>query len=188
MRPNVSMVVFTTCRSRLAVDEVGAEGRVSHHRGGNLRAASRDACPTQAGDLANRGCAPVVIEQPAESQSLNGLQVGALVAGGVGVVGMGTFAIAGLMSRNLAKDTTGKCNEDRECPAGVDIDQAQKDEKRLNLIANIGVGVGAAGLAGGLILFLLSTEPDSSTQEAGQVAWQVAPTKGGAWVGVSGAF
>lgn len=148
----------------------------------------QDACPQQAGDAANQGCAPPPVVQTPEPAGLSGLQVGGIVAGGVGVLGMGTFAVAGIMSRNLVADTKDKCDAKGECPPSVNLEQAEKDESRLNLVANIGLGVGVAGLATGIVLFVLSSEQSPSSPETGGLAWQVAPTKGGAWFAVGSAF
>lgn len=147
----------------------------------------QDACPQQPGDAAHQGCAPPPVAREPEPSGLSGLQVGGIVAGGVGVLGMGTFVVAGLSSRNLVAETKDKC-PDGKCPPSVDLDKAERDESRLNLIANIGLGVGVAGLATGIVLFVLSGEQSSRAPETGGVAWQVAPTNGGAWLSVSSAF
>jgi hypothetical protein len=93
-----------------------------------------------------------------------------------------------LMSRSLVEDTKDKCNASGECPASVDLAKAEKDESSLNLVANIGLGVGVAGLATGVILLVLSNQDSTTTTETGGMALQVIPTKGGAWFGVSRAF
>jgi hypothetical protein len=149
---------------------------------------SQDACPDQAGDAANNGCAPATVVVPEPVGGLSDFQVGAIVAGGAGVLGMGTFVVAGLMSRNLVEDTKDKCNPQKQCPADVDLEQAERDESRLNLIANIGLGVGVAGLATGVVLLVLSSDTPPTTTETGDIAWQVAPTRGGAWMSLTTAF
>lgn len=77
----------------------------------------------------------------------------AYVAGGVGVAGLATFAVFGLMNKSKFDDlesscTDGHCGPDRQ----NDIDSG----KRYQTIANIGLAVGVVGLGAGTTLFLLS--------------------------------
>jgi len=77
----------------------------------------------------------------------------AYVAGGVGVAGLATFGIFGLMTRSTHEDLQ------TTCPASVCPPSAQDDidkGKQQQLIANIGLGVGIVGLATGVTLFALS--------------------------------
>lgn len=74
----------------------------------------------------------------------------AYVAGGVGIAGLATFTIAGLSANakyeSLKSDCGGSCTNDQ-------LDSG----KRLDLIANIGLGVGVVGIAAGTALWFLAT-------------------------------
>jgi hypothetical protein len=74
------------------------------------------------------------------------------VAAGVGVAGLGLFTVAGIMANSTYSDLSescgGPCPPDRQ----GDVD-AGKTEQTL---ANIGLIVGAVGLAAGATLFVLS--------------------------------
>ncbi len=83
-----------------------------------------------------------------------------LVVGAIGVVGLGVGTVFGL--RAISKNDEAKevcprgnvCDEER----GVDLTD---DAKSAALVSNIGIGVGAAALVGGVVLYL--TAPSSQT-------------------------
>ncbi len=98
----------------------------------------------------------------------------AYVAGGVGVAGLLTFTVFGLMANSrystLKKECGGPCPELRR----GDIEGGQTQQT----IANIGLVVGVIGAAAGVTLFVLSGKKGSSTEVV------VGPS----YVGFQGAF
>lgn len=125
---------------------------------------------------ANPGAEPVKASSEArvEVSSSSSTRTWAYVAGGVGVAGLATFGIFGLMTKSTHEDLQ------TQCPAGTCPPQAQDDidkGKRQQLIANIGLGVGIVGLATGITLFALSKPGKKST-----TALVVSP----GYVGISG--
>jgi hypothetical protein len=92
----------------------------------------------------------------------------ALVVGGIGVAGFATFAIFGILDN-------GKYNDVKDaCPTGV-CSRALSDDaetgRTYQTIANVGLGVGIAGVVSSVVLF--ATAP-SHTRE--QVASTTTPT------------
>lgn len=77
----------------------------------------------------------------------------AFVAAGVGVAGFATFAIAGIMSNSTYSDLEAAC--EGPCPPEL-ADDVSKG-KTQQMIANIGLIVGAVGVAAAVPLFILST-------------------------------
>jgi hypothetical protein len=75
----------------------------------------------------------------------------AAIVGGLGVAGFIVFGVAGAKDRAMYKDLQGAC-PGNVCPPSVraDIDQGRTEQK----VANIGLVVGAAGLATGLGILL----------------------------------
>lgn len=109
----------------------------------------------------------------------------AYLAGGIGVAGMGVFAAFGVMANGtysqLEKDCS-KAGGTRVCPS---TSQKQIDDGKLQKdIANIGLIAGAAGLATGVTLFILSRDSSPKTDEAPTVQ----PVVGPAYLGVQGSF
>lgn len=149
-----------------------------------------DRCPTEPGTTANSGC-PEAPPQVVPKTGLSGLQVGAIAAGGVGVLGFVTFAVAGSLSRANSDAAFLKCGDTGEkCDAG-EIEDFQDKEKLYNPIANVGVIVGGVGVAAAVVLFALSLEDTSENpapQQAGELRWSVAPTLGGAFIGAHTRF
>lgn len=100
-------------------------------------------------------------DTPSSGSSRAWLRPYAYVAAGVGVVGFAAFAVGGAMSKSTYSDLEdtcgGPCPQDRE-----DDVSAGKTQQT---IANIGLIVGAVGVAGGVTLFLLSM--DSGEPEKG---------------------
>ncbi len=107
----------------------------------------------------------------------------AYAAGGVGVVGLVMFAVAGSMSKSTYASLEEKCGQG-PCPSNLESDISKG--KTQQLVANVGLGVGIAGLAAGTTMFLLA--PSGKKGDA-------APKKAGAhleigagYVGVAGQF
>jgi hypothetical protein len=81
------------------------------------------------------------------------LRTWAYVAGGVGVAGVATFAIFGLMANSKHSKLQDNCPNNK-CPADLqsDADAGKRDQT----IANIGLVVGVVGLGTGTVLYLMS--------------------------------
>jgi hypothetical protein len=78
----------------------------------------------------------------------------AFVAAGVGVAGLATFAIAGIMSNSTYSDLEAMCGTS-PCPPELADDVSTG--KTQQTIANIGLVVGAIGVAAAVPLFILSS-------------------------------
>lgn len=99
------------------------------------------------------------------------LRTMAYIAGGVGVVGLGAFAAFGLMSQSKYDDLKDKCANG--CPPGSqdDIDSGKQQQT----FANIGLIVGAVGVAAGATLFVLSLSKPNKEQPGPDVSLQIGP-------------
>ncbi|MGD0524324.1 MAG: tetratricopeptide repeat protein [Polyangiaceae bacterium] len=106
------------------------------------------------------------------------LRLAAYVAGGVGVAGLATFTIAGIMARSTYNDLNGAC-QGGPCPP--DKTGEISSGKTQQTIANVGLIVGIAGVAAGVTLFVLSPSKATTAPATGVV---VAP----GWMGVHGTF
>jgi hypothetical protein len=94
-----------------------------------------------------------------------GMRTAAYVAGGVGIAGLGAFAVLGILSN-------GKFDDLQEgCPMRVECDPALQDTadsgKGLQTGANIGLLVGAVGVTAGIVLFVLSVEEERTEVTVG---------------------
>jgi hypothetical protein len=150
-----------------------------------------DKCPNEAGVDSDEGCpaAPLVPSQEPAKTGLSGLEVGAIVAGGVGVLGFATFAVAGSLSRANASEAIKVCKPDGSACEPDVIEDYQDKEALYNPIANIGAIVGGVGVATAAVLFALSLEDSTPEQpKVGEVKWSVSPTWGGAWIGANTRF
>lgn len=90
----------------------------------------------------------------------------AYVAGGVAVVGLGTFVVAGLMSRSTYSDLEGAC-PGGTCPRdrAEDISRGKTEQT----LANVGLVVGLVGAAAGVTLFVLSRPKNDAAPATAQV-------------------
>ena len=87
----------------------------------------------------------------------------AYVAGGVGVIGVASFAIFGSMSNSKYSELRDACENDLCLPERRDdVD----DGKRFQTFANIGLAVGVIGVGAGVTLFFLSAPSSSSSARA----------------------
>lgn len=121
------------------------------------------------------------------------MRVGAYAGWGLGAAGMAVFTIYGIKGNQMSDDASDKCGSDENGQSRctqAERDRLIADVDDTFLIANIGLGVGVAGLAAGTVLFFLSQE-DGEAGETGAeetVRVDVAPTPGGGFFSVSGTF
>jgi hypothetical protein len=117
---------------------------------------------------------------PASETGHSSLRPFAYIAGGVGVAGLATFAVFGLMNKSRFDDLDSSCNGGHCSPdRQSDIDAG----RRYQSIANVGLVVGVVGVGAGATLFVLSSGAKKSEQ-TGRVQVRVAPT----FATVSGRF
>lgn len=116
-------------------------------------------------DKPDMGPPPSDTPPPPASSGRAALRPWAYVAGGVGVAGLATFTIFGLMSNSDYSDLQNACHPG--CPASKssEIDNGKTNQ----LIANIGLGVGIVGVAAGATLFVLSLGGKSAPATTGLV-------------------
>lgn len=109
----------------------------------------------------------------------------AYLAGGIGVAGFGVFGVFGGLASATYSDLESKCEGgegSRVCPSNT---QGQIDDGKLQKdVANIGLIVGAVGIAAGVTLFVLSIDRGPKKEAAVQMHPVVAP----GYVGFQGAF
>jgi hypothetical protein len=104
------------------------------------------------------------------------------VAGGVGVAGLVVFGIFGAMERSTYSGLQSAC-PGNVCPPGKSSDVSTG--KTQELVANVGLGVGIAGIAAGATLFVLSLGGSSSTApQAASTSLVVSPN----FIGLRGAL
>jgi hypothetical protein len=114
----------------------------------------------------------------APQSSKTSLRTYAYVAGGIGVAGLATFAILGSMSSSKFDDLQGVCKP--TCPASK-ADEISSGRTQ-QTIANVGLGLGLAGVAAGATLFFLGAP--ASAAPASSTGFVVAP----GYVGVRGSL
>ena len=105
------------------------------------------------------------------------LRPASYVAAGIGVAGLITFTVLGVVSNSAYDDLKSSCKP--LCPPGKqsEIDSGSTEQT----VANIGLGVGLAGLAAGVTLFLVSRPPPGPTASTAVVV-------GPGYFGVKGAL
>ncbi len=92
----------------------------------------------------------------------SGLRVAAYLVGGLGVAGMVVFAVFGSLAKSNYDDLVAQCPGDR-CPAEL---ESQADTTRTQqTAANVGLVVGAVGLATGVALLVTSYVTDGGSAE-----------------------
>jgi hypothetical protein len=138
-----------------------------------------------AGATVSGGTVPPPTTVAPTKGSSNGLAIGALVVGGVGIAVGSVFGVLSLGKKStLDKDCPTKSN----CPTTSqgDIDALKRDAT----ISTVGFGVGIAGVALGGILLATSHGPEGRTgsTESPSVSPRVTPWIGLGSVGVRGAF
>jgi hypothetical protein len=103
----------------------------------------------------------------------------AYIAGGVGLAGIATFAIFGSMSHSAFNDLQSTCHG--VCPPGHESQISSGRTEQT--VANIGLVVGAVGVAAGVALFIISM-PRSAQPSGPSTALVLGP----GWLGVRGSL
>jgi hypothetical protein len=125
--------------------------------------------------------APAAPAATSPSAGLSGpspVRIGAYVAGGVGVLGLATFAVFGAMASSTYNDLNHACGNG-PCPSSKSSEISSG--KTQETLANVGLVVGALGVGAGVTLFVLSMPRGASAASAGIV---VSP----GWAGLRGAW
>jgi len=134
--------------------------------------------PPEAGAPQATSPPPVRAGTAGEPSGAGAARTWAYVAGGVGVVGVATFAIAGVASNGTYSDLQTKCGAGR-CPGGSGYDGEISRGKTEQTIANVGLVVGAVGVAAAATFFVVSLSSKSD---------RVAVVAGPGWLGLRGVF
>jgi len=119
------------------------------------------------------------LDEPAPGQ--NSLRMYAYVAGGIGLTGIGAGLVTGLMATSSHSEAEEKCPAHNCDPNGAGPD-AVDDFHSMRTVSTVCYGVGVAGLATGVVLWLLS--PDAPAAQAQGLA----PWVDARHVGMQGAF
>lgn len=102
---------------------------------------------------------PAKPEEPRPAEGGGGAPVLAYILGGVGVLGLGSFAYFGLTSKSELQDLRSSC--------APFCDQGQLDDvKTKMLVADVSLGVGIVALGAAAVLFLTHSSSSRSTSVA----------------------
>ena len=112
----------------------------------------------------------------------------AYILGGVGVVGLGSFAYFGLTGSSQRSDLLGHCTNNVCDLPQSDIDSKRSSVKTKYLIADISLGVGVVSLGLATYFFLEPEHKSETPKDAARLRFDVKPTTGGSYASVSGQF
>jgi hypothetical protein len=115
---------------------------------------------------------------PAGEGARSTLRTLAYVGGGVGVVGLATFAISGLMAKSTYDSLESQCHG--PCTSNESSQVSSGETKQT--IANVGLVVGAIGVVAGVTLFVISAPSAKPDAPAAAVVG------GPGWLGLRGSF
>ncbi|WP_394832890.1 hypothetical protein LVJ94_40955 [Pendulispora rubella] len=109
-------------------------------------------------------------EHPGRTQ-----RIGGIVAGAVGIVGIGVGTMFGLMSNSKKNDSEPHCNANNQCDeTGLGL---RDDALNYGTYSTIAFIAGGAALVGGIVLFATAPKAKDASQ-VGKVSWQAAPMIG----------
>ena len=151
--------------SKIEVELRGADGKVQHESLALKASETRHIGPKAQAAVPPPKEEPkteTILQPQAPSQPhSNGLRTGAYVAGGVGLLGFASFGVFGFLDHSTFSNLKTKCSG-----GGCSSDPSHDVDagRRYQLFANIGLGVGAVGLATSVTLFLVSGKNKSQEQ------------------------
>jgi hypothetical protein len=122
---------------------------------------------------------PSAAPPPKKKGNGKGMIIGGVVLASVGG-GLAVMGVAG-----LALGAVNQSKADDPSIYGEAYDDVESKGKRANLLAGVGLGLGAAAIAGGVVLFLLGKRRQKRAAEGDKVV-MVSPTLGG--LAVTGRF
>jgi tetratricopeptide (TPR) repeat protein len=101
----------------------------------------------------------------------------AYVAGGVGLAGVGAGVITGLLANGKYDDAERLC-EDHRCAPGTPGLDAVDAFRTWRMVSSVSYGVGAAGIAAGVVLWLTASGGADAGQAGSIEPWGTAKTAG----------
>jgi hypothetical protein len=102
----------------------------------------------------------------------------AYLAGGVGIVGASMGVVTGLLANNKYDEAKRLCGDDDNCPVGGPGVDAVDAFRTWRLVSSISYGVGAAGIAAGVVLWLTAGGDSETGQTRSLQPWGTAKTAG----------
>jgi len=112
----------------------------------------------------------------------------AYILGGVGVVGLGSFAYFGLTGSSQRSDLLGRC-KGGACNLPQDqIDSRRSSVKTKFLVADISLGVGIVSLGVATYLFLKPDHKQEVRKDGARLHFDMALTERGSYASLSGSF
>ena len=154
--------------------------------------------PVLLGDAGSAPPVPPVVppggERPVEPPRAGGKDVGStqrllgVVAGGVGIVGIGVGTVFGLKAKSTYNDAVGGCNAEHQCPQGS-LDKADDASSQATL-STVSFIAGGVLLAGGAVLYLTAPRVAATSGSSGSTGniHVSLPGPGLAGVTLGGAF
>lgn len=166
-------------------NEVVAEtpGRPAAKRSVTVAAGQKEAVAIDAASDAPPAVTAEKTEKPVEVSTpsdRSGLRPYAYVAGGIGLAGLATFTVAGLLANGTYSDLEQDCGGEKACPPGHEDDISSG--KTQQTIANVGLVVFVLGAAGAVTLWVLSSPSKASSSASAKVVTR------GTFVGLEGSF
>ena len=129
---------------------------------------------------------PQKVVAPGASQ-----RIAAIAVAGVGVVALGVGGVFGLSAQSSYGDSKDLCSDSNICTQhGSDLRSSAKSKA---LVSTVASGVGVAGLATAVVLWLTAPKADGPERPASATAhrdprWAIAPNRDAWGVEVAGAF
>jgi tetratricopeptide (TPR) repeat protein len=111
---------------------------------------------------------PPLAPAPADDAA-DGLATGAIIAGSVGLVGIGLGVGFGLAAQSDLEESDRYC-DGNQCTSQIGVDAA-KDASRAANVATVGLAAGGALLALGAVLWLVSEGGSEHPELAPELAW-----------------
>jgi serine/threonine-protein kinase len=127
--------------------------------------------------------APVSPPPPSEGDAStgSGQRAAGLILGGAGVVGLGLGTAFAVIAKNKYNDSLANCHTDDPNVCNSTGLSARNDARSAGDVASVAVGVGAAALVGGAVIWLTAPRA-GSPPSTGSARVGIAPTLGGAVV------